>query len=250
MIYLLKSDTKMPNADPVLLDNVSIVQLLHIRALPFEIESANLATYDYVLLTSKNAIQAILGHECAPALLQKQAIVIGNRTKDSWLQAGGSVLFCPPTACNGAMLAQLIGDYVRGKKILYICGKDRATDLAAALDSICTITPLVVYESYENENIIEHRFADESIFIFGSPKHYKTFLKHYTWNPTWFAISLGDTTYASFADDIRKLNAKGDFIKALKVAQAMRNDTPMQDNTTPQYVADSAMNKDRAQKDS
>lgn len=250
MIYLLKSDTKMPNADSALLDSVSIIQLLGIRVLGFEVESIDIQSYDYILLTSKNAIQAISNHECAPHLLQKQAIVIGNRTKDSWLQVGGSVLFCPPTACNGTMLAQLISDYVRGKKILYICGKDRATDLCATLNPICTITPLVVYESYENPNITTHRFADESIFIFGSPKHYKIFLKHYTWNPTWFAISLGDTTYASFADNIRKLNAKGDFIKALKVAQAMRNDTPMQDNTTPQYIAGAVPNKDETQENS
>ncbi len=241
MIYILKSDTKMPNVDSALLDNVSILQLLNIGILPFSITQEDIESFDYILLTSKNAIKAITQHKYANYFLQKQAIVIGERTKDAWLHAGGLVLFCPPTSCNSITLANLIKEYVQQKHILYACGKDKAGDIAGVLQECCTFVALNVYESYENPNIMPHTFANESIFIFGSPKHYKIFLKHYAWNPTWFAISLGDTTYASFADNIRKLNAKGDFIKALKVAQAMRNDTPMQDNTTPQDTPNSTL---------
>ena len=233
MIYILKSDNKMPNIDQMLLDNVSILQLLNIKILPFYITKEAIKSIDYILITSKNAINAIMQHEYAELFLQKQAIVIGERTKEKWLQEGGSILFCPTTACDSITLAKLITDKVQKKHLLYICGKDTANDIESILQTYCTFSKLIVYESYENPNVMQYTFADESIFIFGSPKHYKIFLKYYTWNPTWFAISLGDTTYAGFADNIRKLNAKGDFTKALKVAQAMRNDTPMQDNTTP-----------------
>lgn len=234
MIHILKSDNKMPNIDQTLLDNVSILQLLSIKILPFYITKEVIKSIDYILLTSKNAINAIIQHEYAELFLQKQAIVIGERTKEKWLQAGGSILFCPHSSCDSITLAKLIIDKVQKKHLLYICGQDTANDIESILQEYCTFSKLIVYESYENPNITKHVFDDESIFIFGSPKNYKIFLKYYKWNPTWFAISLGDTTYASFADDIRKLNAKGDFAKALKVAQAMRNDTPMQDNTTPQ----------------
>lgn len=230
MIYILKTDTEIPDIDKRLLNNVSILNLLNVRILPFSITKKDLESIDYILLTSKNAIKAIAQHEYASLLLEKSAIVIGKRTKETWINAGGNVLFCPEKACDGITLANLASSYVKDKHILYLCGKDKANDMASLLENQCKITTINVYESYENTNMKKCMFDDESIFIFGSPKHYKTFLESYTWNPTWFAISLGDTTYASFADDIRKLNAKGDFIKALKVAQAMRNDTPMQDN--------------------
>lgn len=233
MIYILKSDSKMPNIDNALLANVSILQLLSIKILPFCVEKDFMESIDYILLTSKNAINAIMQHEFANLFLKKQAIVIGERTKEKWLQAGGKILFCPPTACDSMSLAKLIANQVRKKHLLYVCGRDMANDIEEILDE-CKFSKLIVYESYENPNIDPLVFEDESIFIFGSPKHYSIFLKHYEWNQTWFAISLGDTTYASFADNIRKLNAKGDFAKALKAAQAMRSDTPMQDNTTPQ----------------
>ena len=230
MIYILKTDTEIPDIDKRLLNNVSILNLLNVRILPFSITKQDLESIDYILLTSKNAIKAIVQHEYTSLLLEKSAIVIGKRTKEAWIKAGGNVLFCPEKACDGITLANLASSYVKDKHILYLCGKGKANDIASLLENQCKITTIHVYESYENTNMKKCMFDDESIFIFGSPKHYRTFLEHYTWNPTWFAISLGDTTYASFADDIRKLNAKGDFIKALKVAQAMRNDTPMQDN--------------------
>lgn len=230
MIYILKTDTEVPIIDKKLLSNVSILNLLSVRVLPFDITKEYIESIDYILLTSKNAIRSIMQHEYASLFLEKSAIVIGKRTKETWINAGGNVLFCPEKACDGITFAKLASSYVEGKHILHLCGKDRVSDITAILKHQCKITTISVYESYENPNIKKCMFDDESIFIFGSPKHYKTFLNHYTWNPTWFAISLGDTTYASFTDDIRKLNAKGDFIKALKVAQAMRNDTPMQDN--------------------
>lgn len=231
MIYVIKSNNKMPDMDKTLLDSVSILQFLNIKILPFYITKEDIKSIDYILLTSKNAISAILQHEYAELFLQKQAIVIGERTKEKWLQAGGSILFCPKKACDSITLAKLIIDKVQQKNLLYMCGKDIANDISNILQTYCTFSKLIVYESYENSNITKHIFADEDIFIFGSTKNYKIFLKYYTWNPSWFAISLGDTTFANFADDIRKLNAKGDFAKALKVAQAMRNDTPMRDNT-------------------
>lgn len=231
MIYILKTDIEMPIIDKRLLKDVSILNLLHVRILPFNITQEELETIDHILLTSKNAIKSIMQHEYAHLLLRKSALVIGKRTKEAWNNAGGEVLFCPESACDGTTFANLASNYVRGKHILYLCGKDKASDMSNLLNTQCKVTTVDVYESCENSNIQKCIFDDESIFIFGSPKHYKTFLEHYMWNPTWCAISLGDTTYTSFPDDIRKLNAKGDFVKALKVAQAMRNDTPMQDNT-------------------
>ncbi|RDU67165.1 hypothetical protein CQA53_02110 [Helicobacter didelphidarum] len=265
------------------MENVCVLNLLQIQTIDFYIDKEFLESIDYILLTSKNAIKSIMQHKYAQIFLQKKAIVIGEITKKKWEREGGQVLFCPDDSCNGEQLAMLmietLSDIIHNKNILYVCGRDKATDLVRLLRNECNITDLIVYESNENIKLLENiqssfafkkhnmalqqtsedslmsyqhhnnklhtmttdsnpdaqaleniAFPNESIFIFGSPKHYQIFKKYFHWNQTWLAISLGNTTFQAFDENIRKLNAKGNFEKALQVAHAINNDTPMQNN--------------------
>lgn len=243
MIYILKSDKDSITNESYLSHNVCLLSLLKIRFHDFSLDLEEINRADYLLFTSKNALKAIINHTCFDLLANKQALFIGEKSKDIWLQKGGKYAISPidlgASKCDsGKKFANLISPLVSGKNILYLCGKDKATDFRVLLkDSY--IQEVIVYSSIEslesnsklsNKSTSSNTFEDESIFIFGSPKHYKIFCKHYGWNLSWLAISLGDTTFKSFGDNVRKLNANGNFQKALKVAQALCATTPLQHN--------------------
>ncbi|RDU61402.1 uroporphyrinogen-III synthase [Helicobacter sp. MIT 14-3879] len=256
MIYILKSDNDPIATQDSLLhhDNVHLLSLLAIQFHDFEINPEEINKTDYLLFTSKNALKAVINHPCFTALHAKPAFFIGEESKRIWLEKGGTHALSPKDlqdgeCVSGEQFAKLIAPLATGKQILYIRGKDKATDFSKILcDSF--IQEVIVYSSVESVTPQLHNtesqsmpispndtFADESIFIFGSPKHYRTFCKYYRWNPSWLAISLGDTTFKSFDEDIRKLNARGNFQKALQAAQALCNTTPLQhslsaDNTS------------------
>lgn len=256
MIYILTSNDEAYR-NFATNKHIKILNLLTINILPPIFNKQQLENIDYLLLTSKNSVKALHNNEYLSYLLTKPALVIGEATKLAWREVGGEILFCPHESCNGKefaiLLQQSLKDTICNKQILYLCGKERATDFVTLLKDHCHIIESIVYESVENpyvldgeskvnpncpnNEIILHNshddfkntlFPDDSIFIFGSPKHYKTFIKYCKWNPTWLALSLGDTTFNSFDENIRKLNAKGNFAKALQVAQAMDNATPLQ----------------------
>lgn len=246
MIYILKSDKDLIINESYLSHNVRLLSLLQIQFHDFSLDLEQINKADYLLFTSKNALKAIINHSYFDLLANKQALFIGEKSKNIWLQKGGKYAVSPAdlgvSECNnGKKFAEIISPIVNGKNILYLCGKDRATDFKVLLkDSF--IQEVIVYSSIENcnpdtnlSNISENAqssdtFEDESIFIFGSPKHYQVFCKYYRWNLSWLAISLGDTTFQSFGNNVRKLNAKGNFQKALKVAQALCGTTPLQHN--------------------
>ncbi len=219
MIYILKSNTKSISYDKNLMQDVYILQLLYIKYISFFIKQDKLESFDYILITSKNSVDALLNYNDKNLFFKKPAIVIGNSSKKAWINAGGKVLFCPNRLNSGIQLADSIKYIVKGKNILYIHGKDIATDFKEILKNTCNIYEVIAYESCENKEAFNMNFKDNSIFIFGSPKHYNVFMKYYKWNYTWYAISLGNTTYNTFPDNIKKINSNGDFLNAIKLAK-------------------------------
>ncbi len=238
MIYVLKSDDKKISYDRELMEGVHILQILNIKYIPLIIKQDTLNTIDYVLVTSKHAIKAILNSDYATTFLQKPIIAIGESSKQEWIKSGGIVAMSQNKLSSGEKFADSIKDSIRGKHILYIHGKEIATNFKLLLSDICNITELIAYESYENKKAFFNHslnckdskhmeskinFKDGTIFIFGSPKNYDIFTKYYTWNETWYAISLGDTTYNKFPKNINKFNANGNFLCAIKLAKSIDN---------------------------
>lgn len=237
MIYLLRADTRdtrvdTRGGDALTHKNVRLLPLLEIRFHDLHISQSDIASFDYILFTSKNAIKSIAAQASFNQLKDKPALCISCALKKLWLDSGGASALSPSDFCeangfySGKQFARLISPFVAGARILYLCGSDRATDFGGLLGE-AVVREVVVYSSIESApDKSPHAFDDKSIFIFGSPKHYKTFCKHYGWNQSWLAISLGDTTFEAFSKDIQRLNAKGDFTKAIEVASAICNSRP------------------------
>ncbi|RDU73767.1 hypothetical protein CQA66_00860 [Helicobacter aurati] len=254
MIYILKSDKDPITNQDDLLHNVRLLSLLQIQFHDFTLDLNDIEQVDYLLFTSKNALKAVINHRCFDLLKAKQALFLGEKSKNIWLQKGGKYAISPKDLqtieyASGEQFARLIAPLVADKHVLYLCGKDKATDFKSLLHH-SFVKEIIVYSSLEsahshspfvcsNDSVFSYKnpFEDESIFIFGSPKHYRIFCKYYGWNPSWLAISLGDTTFQSFGENVRKLNAKGNFQKALKVAQALCDTTPLQHNIPVDHVS-------------
>ena len=230
MIYILSTSKNILPDE--CLDNVMFLNLLGIKLLDFSVDEKLLADSKYIILTSKNSVKSILRNSDANSFLQKKAIAIGSATANEWMEAGGEILFCPRISCNGRKLAQMLKKFrskeLKGNKVLYPCARDRLTDFAKLLSGICNVIDISVYESYEKNNYegvedLVKNAEKNSIFIFGSPNIYKSFVNNYGWRQDWIAISLGATTFSYFDRNIRKANANGNFKDALDLARSLES---------------------------
>jgi uroporphyrinogen-III synthase len=131
--------------------DVLLGPVLRIRHL----EEADLGAgpWDAVAMTSANAAYAIERHSRRLELTRLPTLSVGRRTAD----AARTVGFTNIASAHGneQALAQLIGDrVVRGKKILYLVGEDRAGDLAIAVSPHgVRVETVVVYRAVAAERL-------------------------------------------------------------------------------------------------
>jgi uroporphyrinogen-III synthase len=109
--------------------------------------------WDAVAMTSANAAHAIERHSRRLELTRLLALTVGRRTAE----AARTVGFTNIASAHGneRALAQLIGDrVVRGKKLLYLVGEDRAGDLAIAVAPHgVRVETVVVYRAVAAERL-------------------------------------------------------------------------------------------------
>jgi uroporphyrinogen-III synthase len=109
--------------------------------------------WDAVAMTSANAAYAIERHSRRLELTRLPTLTVGRRTAE----AARTVGFTNIASAHGneQALAQLIGDrVVRGKKILYLVGEDRAGDLAIAVAPHgVRVETVVVYRAVAAERL-------------------------------------------------------------------------------------------------
>ena len=109
--------------------------------------------WDAVAVTSANAAHAIERHSRRLEMMRLPVLTVGRRTAE----AARTVGFTNIASAHGneQALAQLIGDRVlRGKKILYLVGEDRAGDLAVAVAPHgVRVETVVVYRAVAAERL-------------------------------------------------------------------------------------------------
>ena len=234
MIYVFKTFSESSVFDVVDSKNITEINLLEIEIYDFDIKLEFLESIDYLIITSKNAIRAILAHRYKDIFLQKNAILIGEATKQMWVDSKGRVEYCPKIASIGKEIASymLKNMQIKDKNILYICGEQKASNFKEMLQNHCNIHEITAYKSVENTKLIhiikqniDTFFAKNSIFIFGSPKHYSVFMKYFSWDKTWTAISLGKTTFNAFSENIKKINANANFKDAINTALELESNS-------------------------
>ena len=109
--------------------DVHVAPLLRIEPVPATIPEG---PWTAVLMTSTNAARSICGHPLA-RLNDRPAFVVGARTAQAARRAGFTEVDCADG--DAASLAAMLVRRFRGEpaRLLYLCGEQRAFDLAGAL---------------------------------------------------------------------------------------------------------------------
>ena len=181
-IYLI-SNTKTADESVV---NLSVSK---IEFLKFEL---NLSDYDVLVATSKNAFNALKFNGISPINLP--VFAIANSCASAAREFGFSEIYTGKNA-HGDDFAREILPLLKGKKVIYLKGKDSASNFLEILqDGGVNIKAIVAYENILNPCKMELKPPKNSILIFASPINVRNFLTNFGWNESYQAISIGKVT--------------------------------------------------------
>ncbi|MBE9818205.1 uroporphyrinogen-III synthase [Campylobacter concisus] len=181
-IYLI-SNTKTTDESVV---NLSVSK---IEFLKFEL---NLSDYDVLVATSKNAFNALKFNGISPINLP--VFAIANSCAAAAREFGFSEIYTGKNA-HGDDFAREILPLLKGKNVLYLKGKDSASNFLEILqDGGVNIKAVIAYENVLNPCKIELKPPKNSILIFASPLNVKNFLSNFGWDESYQAISIGKVT--------------------------------------------------------
>ena len=181
-IYLV-SNTKTADKSVV---NLSVSK---IEFLKFEI---NLSEFDALVATSKNAFKALKFNGILPINLP--VFAIANSCAAVAREFGFSEIYTGQNA-HGDDFAREILPLLKGKKVLYLKGKDSASNFLEILqDGGVNIKAVIAYENVLNPCKMELKPPKDSILIFSSPINVRNFLTNFGWDESYQTISIGKVT--------------------------------------------------------
>ena len=181
-IYLV-SNTKTADESVV---NLSVSR---IEFLKFEI---NLSEFDALVATSKNAFKALKFNDILPINLP--VFAIANSCAAVAREFGFSEIYTGQNA-HGDDFAREILPLLKGKKVLYLKGKDSASNFLEILqDGGVNIKVIIAYENVLNPCKMELKPPKNSILIFASPLNVKKFLSNFGCDDSYNVISIGKVT--------------------------------------------------------
>ena len=182
-IYLV-SNTKTADESVV---NLSVSR---IEFLKFDL---NLSEFDLLVATSKNAFNALKFNEISlEANLPVFAIASGCAAAAKGL--GFTQIYTGQNA-HGDDFAREILPLLKGKKVLYLKGKDSASNFLEILqDGGVNVKVVTAYENVLNPCKMELKPPKNSILIFASPINVRNFLTNFGWDESYQTISIGKVT--------------------------------------------------------
>lgn len=182
-IYLV-SNTKTADESVI---NLSVSR---IEFLKFEI---NLSEFDALVATSKNAFNALKFNEIN-ALENLPVFAIASGCAAAAREFGFSEIYTGQNA-HGDDFAREILPLLKGKKVLYLKGKDSASNFLEILqDGGVNIKAIIAYENVLNPCKMELKPPKDSILIFASPINVRNFLTNFGWDESYQTISIGKVT--------------------------------------------------------
>ncbi|WP_459819017.1 uroporphyrinogen-III synthase [Campylobacter concisus] len=181
-IYLI-SNTKTADESVV---NLSVSK---IEFLKFEL---NLSYYDVLVATSKNAFNALKFNGISPMNLP--VFAIANSCAAAAREFGFSEIYTGKNT-HGDDFAREILPLLKGKNVLYLKGKDSASNFLEILQNGgVNIKAIIAYQNVLNPCKMELKPPKDSILIFASPLNVRNFLSNFGWNESYQAISIGKVT--------------------------------------------------------
>ena len=152
----------------------------------------NFSDYDYMIITSKQAVVALKQYKTLD-FLSKKALCISKQSAISYENIDGEVLAIG--GGYGDNLTDIIQSYPKNTKWLYL----RATEIASDFATICNkngynVSEKIVYESDCSSDILNSSAAKGATLIFTSPSSVICYMKNNTISPFENIIVIGKTT--------------------------------------------------------
>ncbi len=140
-----------------------------------------------VIITSKNAVEALLTNFSAPELQFKNIYCVGRRTKRMIEKRIGKVKHMEP---NAKKLADFLVEYIEGTEVTYFCSDIRLDDLPNILrENNITVNEVEAYQTKFDADKVESELDG---IMFYSPSTVESFLKQN--KPHGIAFCIGETT--------------------------------------------------------
>ena len=175
------------------IEGVVNLNLLGINYFDVEID---LNRYDALVFTSKNGVLSLKKYDLHNVNSYAISTVTANFIKDS----GGNVVYTGIDGHGDKFAYELI-EKLQGKKVLYIRAKEVVSNLVNILKSNnIDCDEIITYETKCEDNLDIKNIDKNGIIIFSSPSTVKCFLKKYSWDNTYHAIAIGDTTASYFPE--------------------------------------------------
>ena len=182
-IYLV-SNTKTADESVI---NLSVSK---IEFLKFDL---NLSEFDALVATSKNAFNALKFNEIS-ALENLPVFAIASGCAAAANGLGFTQIYTGQNA-HGDDFAREILPLLKGKKVLYLKGKDSASNFLEILQNGgVNIKAVIAYENVLNPCKMELKPPKNSILIFASPINVRNFLTNFGWDESYQTISIGKVT--------------------------------------------------------
>ena len=164
------------------------------------VTNIDLSTCDTLMFTSKQAVKS------ADVLNAKwknyPCLAIGSATAKQIIELGGKVEY-QPSIFYGHALSQDIIEKFKNRKILYLRPKIVSFDSKLFLEKEnIRLDEQIIYETICIDYKKREQPNKDSIIIFTSPSTIHCFFNNFTWDESYTAIVIGESTKEHLAENI------------------------------------------------
>ena len=168
--------------------------------------------YDMLMFTSKQAV--ISAENMNKTWKNKPCLAVGSATAKQIEVLGGTVAY-QPHSFYGKHLSQDIVTNFKEKKILYLRPKEVSFESKEYLEKEgIIIDEKIIYETHCITYSEKEKPLENAIIIFTSPSTIRCFLKSFTWDTSYIAVVIGESTQKHFPLDIHHVIAEKATINA------------------------------------
>lgn len=163
--------------------------------------SIDFSKYDYLIITSKQAVAALKQYNKSE-YMHIPALCVSEKSAEAYEQIEGKVLACAKG--YGKDLLKIIKKYSHAKRWLYLRAKVVASDFVFTCQNDgYNIDEEVIYESECSKEIKEVKIEEDAVLIFTSPSSIECFLKNHSITPDVEVVVIGKTTAAALPKNVK-----------------------------------------------
>jgi len=177
-----------------------------------QLKNIDISSYDAIIFTSKNAVEAI--NLQTDSWKNIPSYAIGDPTASVIKQKGGQLKFISQHNHGDSFAYELV-KVLKDKKVLY----PRALKVVSNLKNTLKTNNIICDEIVVYKTTCEQRYKNKvlpknSVFIFSSPSTINCFFENFNWDDSFKAVCIGDTTKKYLPSFIKPYIAKETTLKS------------------------------------